>query len=75
MKIPRLRDAETSGHGHAEVMTNTNDKRWKNLHAGSETVKFLPCSRCGEPVPIPAKYARAKSTTCGNCQMEQVRNK
>ena len=66
-------DAVCSPSVHAEGMTNTNDQRWENLRAGSETAKHLPCSVCGEPVPIPAKYARAKSATCGQCQIKQVR--
>ena len=31
-------------------------------------VKTLPCSVCGTPVEIPARYARAKKTTCPKCQ-------
>ena len=29
--------------------------------------KQLPCTVCGEPVTIPAKYARANSATCEAC--------
>ena len=32
------------------------------------TQKQLPCTVCGEPVTVPAKYAKAKSATCGKCQ-------
>ena len=29
--------------------------------------KTLPCSRCGAPVVIPPKYARAKTAVCEKC--------
>ena len=54
VRITRMGDAVCGTSSHAEGMTN-NDKRWENLRAGSETAKHLPCSVCGEPVPIPAK--------------------
>ena len=30
--------------------------------------KTLPCSVCGTPVQIPAKFGRAKTAKCSNCQ-------
>ena len=38
--------------------------------------KQLPCPVCGTPITIPAKYAMAKSATCGKCRpksQEQVK--
>ena len=29
--------------------------------------KTLPCSVCGKPVQVPAKYGRAKTATCSDC--------
>ena len=34
------------------------------------TQKQLPCRICGTPVPIPAKYAMAKTATCSKCANE-----
>ena len=35
--------------------------------------KQLPCSVCGTPVSIPAKYARAKSATCEKCASKELK--
>ena len=35
------------------------------------TQKQLPCTVCGEPVTVPAKYAKAKSATCGKCRQAE----
>ena len=35
--------------------------------------KQLPCTVCGTPVPIPAKYARAKSATCEKCAIKELK--
>ena len=35
--------------------------------------KQLPCTVCGEPVTIPANYARAKSAVCLECANKQAK--
>ena len=35
--------------------------------------KQLPCTVCGEPVTVPAKYARAKSATCEKCARQEAK--
>ena len=38
--------------------------------------KMMLCKVCGEvPVRVPAKFARAKSTTCPSCKAEETRLK
>lgn len=34
--------------------------------------KTIPCSGCGTPVSIPAKYARATRATCFECAEAQI---
>ena len=48
----------------------TIDGNWNTPRPApkSSAGKTLPCSVCGTPVQIPAKFARAKKTTCSNCQ-------
>ena len=46
----------------------TDPERMDNLRRGNATVKFLPCSVCGEPVPIPIRYGHAKKATHASCR-------